>query len=69
MESNTTLATWKFRLTTGWSFMRVIRLALGGYMIADGILRMDVLAGGLGTLLLYQGIMNTGCCGSGGCSI
>lgn len=69
MASNTTLSAWKFRLTTGWSFMRVIRLALGGYMIADGILRMDVLAGGLGTLLLYQGIMNTGCCGSGGCSI
>jgi len=56
-------------LKTGWSFMRVIRLALGGYLIADGIMRMDLLAGGLGILLLYQGILNTGCCGSNGCSI
>lgn len=63
------LSTWKLRLTTGWSFMRIIRFALGGYMIADGILRMDILAGGLGAILLYQGVMNTGCCGSGGCSI
>lgn len=50
-----------------FTLIRVIRLALGSYILADGIIQKDWLFGAIGILLLAQGVFNLGCA-SGTCA-
>lgn len=50
-----------------WNFMRVLRLALGIFVIAQGIHAKEwwfVVMGGLFSLMP---LLNIGCCGASGC--
>lgn len=53
----------------GWHFTRVVRLALGVFIIAQGIHVHDWSFAVMGTLLTLMPLLNIGCCGAGGCSI
>lgn len=51
-----------------WDIMRVLRLALGIFIIVQGIMANEWLLVGLGTLFSLMPLMNIGCCGVSGCS-
>ncbi|SEH63179.1 hypothetical protein SAMN02927937_00575 [Paenimyroides aquimaris] len=51
-----------------WSFMRVLRLALGIFIVVQGIMTKEWLIVGLGGLFSLMPLMNIGCCGVSGCS-
>ncbi len=53
----------------GWNFMRVLRLALGIFIIVQGIVVRDWLFVGAGVLFSLMPILNTGCCGASGCNV
>lgn len=61
----------KTLLTANWSWMRILRLVIGLSAAVDAYARQDWLLMGLATMLIYQGVMNTGCGfgGGGSCSI
>ena len=54
---------------SGWDVLRLLRLALGIFCLGDALVQKNLLTGVIGTVLLYQALFNTGCCGSGGCAI
>lgn len=58
----------KTLLTTGWGFSRIIRLVMGILAIVYGFQRHDLMLGVAGGFLVFMGLMNLGCCGSGGCN-
>lgn len=51
-----------------WNIMRVLRLALGIFIIVQGIMAKEWLLAGLGGLFLLMPLLNIGCCGVSGCS-
>ncbi len=51
-----------------WNMMRVLRLALGIFIIVQGIMAKEWLLAGLGGLFSLMPLMNIGCCGVSGCS-
>ena len=59
----------KALLVTGWSFMRLLRLATGLVGIVFGFKNNDTLLGFAGFFLLLMAVFNIGCCGVGGCGI
>lgn len=52
-----------------WNFMRALRLALGIFIIVQGIIANEWLLVGMGGLFSLMPLMNIGCCGVSGCSI
>jgi hypothetical protein len=60
---------WKQRLTTGWSLIRLVRLGLAFMVLAEAWKNSELLFALLGTVLLFQSVLNVGCCGSGACDI
>jgi hypothetical protein len=60
---------WKQRLTKGWSFMRLLRLGLAVIVLIEAWTNAEMLFGVLGSILLFQALLDVGCCGSGGCAI
>ncbi|PQJ12007.1 hypothetical protein CJD36_009465 [Flavipsychrobacter stenotrophus] len=57
----------KESLLTNWSLIRIVRLAIGIWMVGMGIQSKDWAVGLFGGFFLYQAVTNTGCCGSGAC--
>ena len=57
----------KERLLTDWHPMRMLRTGAGLIAGVGAIQSADILLGAVGVFLLYQGLMNTGCCGAMGC--
>ena len=53
----------------GWSFMRILRFAMGTAGLIFAILGHDILLGFAGGLLLLMAVFNLGCCAMGGCSV
>lgn len=51
-----------------WDFMRVLRLAMGIFIIVQGISAKEWLVVGAGVLFSLMPIMNIGCCGASGCN-
>ncbi|HUH25615.1 MAG TPA: hypothetical protein VLY87_03245 [Flavobacterium sp.] len=51
-----------------WNFMRVLRLALGIFIIVQGIQANQWLFVAVGGLFSLTSILNIGCCGTSGCS-
>ena len=59
----------KTLLTTGWSFMRILRVGMGIAALVFAIKDHDFMLGAAGGFLLVMGVMNIGCCGVNGCSV
>lgn len=51
-----------------WNLMRVLRLALGVFIIVQGIQAQQWLLVGLGGLFSLMPLLNIGCCGTSGCN-
>jgi hypothetical protein len=55
--------------TTGWSFMRILRFAMGTAGLIFAIRNNDMLLGFAGGLLFLMAVFNFGCCAMGSCSV
>lgn len=55
-------------ILNNWNFMRVLRLALGLFILVQGALMKDWTLVALGGLFSLTPLFNIGCCGVGGCS-
>lgn len=51
-----------------WNFMRILRLALGIFIIVQGVQAQQWLFVGLGGLFSLMPLLNIGCCGVSGCN-
>lgn len=49
--------------------MRVFRLAIGIFGIAQAFVMSDVIVGVLGAAIVGMAFFNVGCCGVGGCDL
>lgn len=56
------------QLKYGWNWMRIIRLAIAGFAIAQAFISHDWLLGIFGGIVACMALANIGCCGVGGCS-
>ncbi|MCO5948888.1 hypothetical protein [Mucilaginibacter flavidus] len=59
----------KQRLFTNWHFARVLRLALGLFMVFWAIQAHDWSLGAISGLFVFMALSNTACCGAQGCKI
>ena len=59
----------KNTLFTNWHFARLLRLAIGVWMLIWGIQHHDWAIGLLSSLMVFMAATNTGCCSAGGCSV
>lgn len=50
-----------------WNVIRVVRLALGLAILAQGILTRQWMVAGLGGMFTLLPLLNVGCCGVSGC--
>jgi hypothetical protein len=57
------------RLLIGWNAFRIIRLLIGIAALVQGIIQKEGLVLVAGSWILFGALFNTGCCGSGGCSV
>lgn len=57
------------QFTTGWNFMRILRMGMGVIAVGVAIYDRDSLLGLAGAFLLLMGLFNLGCCGTGGCAL
>ena len=51
----------KETILTGWTFMRVLRLVLGGFIVVNSFTDHNYVFTFLGGLFVFQAITNTGC--------
>jgi hypothetical protein len=63
------METIKQTLSTGWNFMRWLRLVFGIFFTIQGIQSSDRLMGVVGAFFLITALTNTSCGGSGACAI
>lgn len=56
----------KYRILSGWSFLRLLRLGLSTLIIYQAIMAADWMVGTLGGLLFLQSAFNYGCCSTAG---
>lgn len=56
-------------ITTGWNFMRILRLVLGVLFAYQAFQNSDKIMGFFSAIFLFQAISNTGCCGASGCAV
>lgn len=52
-----------------WDFMRVVRLALGIYIMIQGYQESQWLILGAGAFFALMPLLNIGCCGSSACAM
>lgn len=52
-----------------WNFIRALRLALGIFIIVQGVEAKDWLFVALGGLFSLMPLLNIGCCGVSGCDV
>ena len=55
------------RITKGWNFVRLIRLALGLLITVQSLMTREWLAVFAGLFLTGTALFNLGCCGAYGC--
>jgi len=51
-----------------WNFMRVLRLALGIFVIVQGVQAKEWMFVALGGIFSLMPLLNIGCCGVSGCN-
>ncbi len=56
-------------LFTNWNFIRWVKLGLGLVVGIQSIQNHEPVLGFLSAFLLFQAIINTGCCGAGACAV
>ncbi len=56
-------------LTTGWNFMRILRLLVGIISIYYAFGRVDAILGLAGLLFIVSAVFNVGCFGATGCNV
>jgi hypothetical protein len=56
-------------LFTQWHVVRILRLVIGIFFMGQAIALRETLTGIIASLLIFQPLTNTGCCGVGSCSI
>ncbi|MDX2174585.1 MAG: hypothetical protein SFY56_15885 [Bacteroidota bacterium] len=59
----------KYRLMSGWTLMRFVRLGLATLVIIQSVINSEMLFASLGGILLFQALFNYGCCGASGCNV
>lgn len=64
---NNRIQTIKQKLFTNWHLVRIVRLAIGIWMLVIAIQTWDWIVGCFSTFFLYQAVTDTGCCGALGC--
>lgn len=57
------------QVTTGWNFMRWLRLGIGLLIATQAIQMHDLFSGFIAAFFLFQAVTNTGCCGVNGCTV
>ncbi len=55
-------------ITRNWNLFRILRVALGVFILAQGLVSKDVFSMVLGITFAGMAVLNVGCCGAGGCS-
>lgn len=61
------MSTFIERLKSDWDIIRIMRTAIGLMLMVSAIQSRDWALGLFGIFFLYQGITNTGCCGTRQC--
>jgi len=56
----------KYMILYNWHLMRIVRLAIGIWLLLVAIQSHDWIPGVVSALFLFQAITNTGCCGNNG---
>ena len=56
-------------IVSNWSIFRFVRLGLGIFILAQGIVVGDKFSIFLGSLFTLMPLFNIGCCGAGGCGV
>lgn len=56
-------------ITTGWSFVRGLRLVLGAVILVQSIVTKQYAIGLFGGLFMFQALLNMGCGMAGGCGM
>jgi len=56
-------------LLSNWHFMRLLRMAIGLFLVWQMVQRPDIFTGLVAGVFMFQAITNTGCCGASGCSV
>lgn len=59
----------KNKLLNNWHIMRWLRLAMGVFIAFQAVQMQSPLAGLIAGILLFQTLMNIGCCGTSGCEV
>lgn len=57
------------RILSGWNIMRMVRLALGIFIIVQGIVTKEWMFALLGVVFAIIPLLNIGCCGTSGCGV
>lgn len=57
----------KHTILNGWNFARVLRLALGIFILFQGVVGREWLFALAGGLFSLMSLLNIGCCGVAGC--
>lgn len=57
------LRTLKHRLRSRWGLMRILRFALGSFILLEAWLKSDLILAFMGAVLFLQAMYNMGCCG------
>ena len=55
-------------LLSNWNFFRILRVALGVFILVQGVVTRDLLSIIIGSVFAGLAIFNIGCCGAGGCN-
>ncbi len=63
------LKTFKARLTSGWTFTRIIRLALGIVILIQAYQMQSAMFALFGSWFFGQAALGVGCCGPQGCGV
>lgn len=58
----------KNRVLAGWHFMRFLRLLIGVFILAQGIVARDWLIGTMGMFFAGMAVWNIDCCAGGSCT-
>ena len=55
-------------LLSNWNFFRILRVALGVFILVQGVVTRDTFSIIIGSVFAGLAIFNIGCCGAGGCN-
>jgi hypothetical protein len=57
------------KIISNWTLVRITRLGLGIYIVFSSILNNQLVFSLVGLILIYQALVNAGCCPNSNCNI